>query len=189
MSDRVELYPLGGVPEFELSPCAQEPIHSPGAIQPHGAVLAGLLDSGLVTHASANLMAILGLPAEAVLGQSLTKALGETAGRLLQGVISQDGATLGQMHFLQALHGSLSLHGHRAGRYICVDIEPVRHDSGPKQLFTIVQTALETFRQATTRTELCELAVRALKTITGYDRVMAYRFGDDGHGERIAEAR
>jgi diguanylate cyclase (GGDEF)-like protein len=189
MSDRVELYDLGGVPEFELSPCAQEPIHSPGAIQPHGAVLAGLLDSGLVTHASANLMAILGLPAEAVLGQSLTKALGETAGRLLQGVISQDGATLGQMHFLQALHGSLSLQGHRAGRYICVDIEPVRHDSGPKQLFTIVQTALETFRQATTRTELCELAVRALKTITGYDRVMAYRFGDDGHGEVIAEAR
>jgi diguanylate cyclase (GGDEF)-like protein len=37
--------------------------------------------------------------------------------------------------------------------------------------------------------ELCQLAVRGLQAITGFDRVMAYRFAEDGHGEVIAEAR
>ena len=45
------------------------------------------------------------------------------------------------------------------------------------------------FQHAATCGELCELAVRGLRAITGYDRVMAYRFHDDGHGEVIAEAR
>lgn len=52
----------------------------------------------------------------------------------------------------------------------------------------MVQSVLETFKQATTELELCEMAVRGLKTLTGYDRVMAYCFGKDGHGEVIAES-
>ncbi len=52
----------------------------------------------------------------------------------------------------------------------------------------MVQSVLENFEQATTQFDLCEMAVRGLKALTGYDRVMAYRFGKDGHGEVIAEA-
>jgi len=48
-------HPPGVSPSFDTSSCAQEPIHIPGAIQPHGALLAALVDSRLVTHASANL--------------------------------------------------------------------------------------------------------------------------------------
>jgi two-component system, chemotaxis family, sensor kinase Cph1 len=51
-----------------------------------------------------------------------------------------------------------------------------------------LQSVLEAFKLATGRGELCELAVRGLRTISGYDRVMAYRFADDGHGEVIAES-
>jgi diguanylate cyclase (GGDEF)-like protein/PAS domain S-box-containing protein len=45
------------------------------------------------------------------------------------------------------------------------------------------------FKHAGSALELCELAVDGLKALSGYDRVMAYRFHDDGHGEVIAEAR
>ena len=53
----------------------------------------------------------------------------------------------------------------------------------------LAQSILETFKYASTRIELCELAVTGLRAITGFDRVMAYRFHDEGHGEVIAEAR
>ena len=36
---------------------------------------------------------------------------------------------------------------------------------------------------------LAETVVRELRDLTGYDRVMVYRFDADGHGEIIAEAR
>lgn len=57
----------------------QEPIHIPGAIQPHGAVLAARLEDLLVTHVSANLADILGVPPDAALGHPLSATLGEAA--------------------------------------------------------------------------------------------------------------
>ncbi len=52
----------------DLSLCELEPIHTPGAIQPHGAVVVAHTDGLAVSHASANLEAILGRSAEAALG-------------------------------------------------------------------------------------------------------------------------
>ena len=72
----------------DLTSCEREAIHIPGAIQPHGALLAVLLDGRLVTHASANLAAILGRSAEAVLGRPLEEAIGKEACRgLLQDAV------------------------------------------------------------------------------------------------------
>jgi light-regulated signal transduction histidine kinase (bacteriophytochrome)/FixJ family two-component response regulator len=175
---------------LDPSVCEREPIHIPGAIQSHGALLAALADGQLVTHASANLAAILGRPAAAVLGRTLAEAVGETACRgVLASVGPRDAIGFGQRYSLPGPDGgTLNLHAHRSGRHICVDIEPIRPDPGPRPPWTMVQSVLETFAHAATRVELCELAVRGLKAISGYDRVMAYRFGADGHGEVIAEA-
>ena len=53
----------------------------------------------------------------------------------------------------------------------------------------MVEALLATLSQADSRDELMALAVRELKAATGYDRVMAYRFDEDGHGEVVAEDR
>ena len=55
-------------PETDLTFCEREPIHIPGAIQPHGALLAVLADGFVVTHASANLASFFGPPADAAAG-------------------------------------------------------------------------------------------------------------------------
>jgi diguanylate cyclase (GGDEF)-like protein len=176
--------------ETSLALCELEPIHIPGAIQPHGALLAALADGLLVTHASANLDMILGRPAEAVLGQPLQAAIGKaTCQRLLLATTLRDGHIFGRYDHITGPDGEiLHLRAHRSGRHICVDIEPVGSEQGHSSTILTVHPVLETFRRAAGCDELCELAVRGLKTITGYDRVMAYRFHDDGHGEVIAEA-
>src|ERR1700749_2956469 len=49
--------------ELNLENCDREPIHIPGSIQPHGALLA--FDRlGRLSHASANVPALLGIPLE-----------------------------------------------------------------------------------------------------------------------------
>jgi len=178
------------LPGFDPSLCEREPIHIPGAIQPHGAVLAVLADEGLVTHASANLLAILGRPAEAVLGRPLAEAVGEAAGRVLPGTGPRDGSAFGEVLSVPGPGGgTLHLHAHRTGRHICVDIEPMRREAEQGPPIIMAQSILEAFRQTASIAELCQLAVSGLKALTGYDRVMAYRFAEDGHGEVIAEAR
>ncbi len=82
----------------------------------------------------------------------------------------------------------LHLQAHRSGTDVCVNIEPLIEGLDAMQEIMAVIPALETFRSATSRSEVCALAVRELKAICGYDRVMAYRFDASGNGEVIAES-
>ena len=176
------------LPELDLSICAEEQIHIPGAIQPHGALLAARPGDLLVTHASANLGAILGIPAEAALGQKLPDLLGAAACDSLQRGACLVGGRSGHVDCEATIRGGgFHLRVHLAGRLLCVDIEPRRAVQRDMPVVT-VQPVLESFDAATTRRDLCELAVQGLKTLTGYDRVMAYRLNEGGDGEVIAEA-
>ena len=101
--------PAGTVPGPDPLLCEQEAIHIPGSIQPHGAMLAALADELLVTHASANLRAILGHDAEAALGQPLAAVIGEAACRAVLDAVPQDGSALGQICTLTGPDGALDL--------------------------------------------------------------------------------
>ena len=177
---------------IDLSLCEREPIHTPAAIQPHGAVLIATSDSfasAVVTHASANIGRVLGRPAAAVLGRMLSEVLVDAAATpnsTFNGVADSrglpafiNGPVAGQV---------LQLRSYAAGSRLGVDIEPA--SASAAQIFTdaAAQAVLESFETAHSRLALCELAVRGIRAITGYDRVMAYQFAADGHGEVVAEA-
>ena len=75
----------GGLPRFgeaDLTNCDREPIHIPGSIQPHGAMLVFDRDRKIVTHASANAAAMLGAgeivgsPLDAILARDPRPASG-----------------------------------------------------------------------------------------------------------------
>ena len=185
MIDQIEN--MAALPGQEI--CSQEPIHIPGAIQPHGALLAIEARTLQITHASANIAAFIGLPAEQVLGQHIEKAIGGSANYILQSPELREGCAVTGPTSLRAPDGSkLHLRAYRVQTHIGIDIEPARTDPDRRPLVSMVQQVLETFQQAAAHTELCERAVYGLRAITGYDRVMAYRFNSDGHGEVIAEA-
>jgi len=174
---------LAAPPRPQASSCDAEPIHIPAAIQPQGAFLAALADSGLVSHASANLALILGVPAKTVLCRTLEGIFGTTTGRELLVADYGDRLTIPGPHA-----NTLHLHAFRSGRHLCIDIEPIPASPAEQSPMEKVQATVTHFGRATHRVELCQLAVRGLAAITGYDRVMAYRFAEDGHGEVIAEA-
>ncbi len=175
--------------QLDFSICAQEPIHIPNAIQPHGALLAVRIDDLIVTHASANLIGFLGIAAERVLGQPLEDILDEAVCRALKVARSLDGAALCQMNFPARNGKTLRLTAFQSDRHICIDIEP--NSPGPDRAAALLklQSLTESFKLGAGQKEICTLAVRGLREITGYDRVMAYRFDRDGHGEVVAEAR
>jgi diguanylate cyclase (GGDEF)-like protein len=190
MRGRREIHQRSSRPKLDLSLCDAEPIHIPGAIQPHGAILGVRIDDLVVTHASANLLSILGIPAEPTLGRPLQEAIGEVLCRALLDVESFAAKTSYQRVSMRAPDGrALSLDAHQSGKHICIDIEPADAEGAQRPLLNSIQSILATFKHAVAPAELCDLAVRGLRKITGYDRVIAYRFAEDGHGEVIAEAR
>jgi PAS domain S-box-containing protein len=169
-------------PLIDLSQCEREPIHIPGAIQPHGALLAATLEGLRISHASENLAAILGRSPQAVLGQTLAEAVGESAARELAAAAQAD--AIGACT-IEARGARLHLRAHRAGPRLCIDIEPIIPEASVP--YTAMQLMLDQFKSARTPVELFDLAVRALRAVTRFDRVIAYRFHPDGHGDVIAE--
>ena len=171
--------------------CDHEPIHVPGAIQPHGALLAAPVDGLMVSHASENLESMLGRSAALTLGRPLGEVIGERAIRALSGLGPSPYVNLSCALVPPYLSGAQAhLRLFRSGRHICVDIEPLWPplDAETPNL-SETDALLATLSRANSRDELLALAVRGLRASTGYDRVMAYRFDDGGHGEVVAEDR
>ena len=114
-----------GPPDLDLAQCAQENIHIPNAIQPHGALLAARTSDLVITHASANLAAILGKPAAQVLGRPLREIFGDATCQILTGASARSDPGSSQADFRITIGGvPIHLCGHRSGPLLCIDIEP-----------------------------------------------------------------
>src|SRR4051812_29034808 len=60
-----------------LENCDQEPIRTPGAIQPHGALVAVEATTFVISHSSDNLAEFFGIDPHAAIGQHLSVLLDE----------------------------------------------------------------------------------------------------------------
>ena len=184
--------PLAPPSEVNLTTCDREPIHLSGAIQPHGVLLAVSEVDLLVRVASANTQAHLGLDPAQVLGASLHEAIGAGTVERLQGAIA-DPRAAGTDPLVCHLAGEVSydLTWHRIDGMIVVELEPsdLALTTLTSSMFSDVRHAMDLLQSASGVLDVCEVAAAETAHLTGYDRVMVYRFHPDGHGEVVAEQR
>jgi light-regulated signal transduction histidine kinase (bacteriophytochrome)/CheY-like chemotaxis protein len=178
--------------EAMLDACAREPIHIPGAIQPHGALLAFDPGTSLICHASANLRSWLAVGPTPLKGQPLASLFdSETCARIDRAVRAHHAS--GVHHEIVDLHRSdpacpaqgLQAMVHRFGGLGIVEIE-----LAPAQQLdwmNIHNGIVSAVRAAADLQELLAIATREIKAHTGFDRVMVYRFHADWHGEVVDE--
>ncbi len=170
----------------DLTNCEREQIHLAGSIQPHGALLV-VADSDLtILQASANAREFFGLDRDPQ-GLSL-EALG---GDLWRGVRQTPRVRSPIPYVLPCAVGAnrrpLNALLHRASAdEIVVELERAGdlHDFSSD-----IDRALATVLSATSLQTLCDESARIFKEIAGYDRVMIYRFDEEGHGEVFAETK
>jgi len=170
----------------ELTNCDLEPIHHIGAIQPVGFFIA-TSSEWLISHVSANaadflggsIQALLGIPLRDVfIGEAvhairnrMTMLRGPDAVERIFGISLQDGGAL----FDIAIHIS--------GTTIIVEAEPSQA-AGELNAAAMVRSMMSWIKG---QKHLAREAVRLVQGLTGFDRVMVYRFHDDDTGEVIAE--
>jgi PAS domain S-box-containing protein len=172
--------------QADLSNCEREQIHLAGSIQPHGALLLVGEPDQTIVQVSANAAAFLGL--DQLLGRSLADIPGDIAERLRPHLADElrDVARGVRCHIgpRWALFDGL-IHRPADGGLI-VELER----PGPPVNFSHhLETALQSITEAVTVPAVCNAAASIFKKLTGYDRVMVYRFDEQGHGEVFAEER
>ena len=89
----------------------------------------------------------------------------------------------------EVLARRLDVSVHRGDGLLICEFEPAGEEpSSFSSFYADVRRALLRLRSAQSVAGLCQAAVEQIRALTGYDRVVAYRFdGDGGPGEVIAE--
>jgi light-regulated signal transduction histidine kinase (bacteriophytochrome) len=169
--------------------CADEPIRVPGSIQRHGFLL--LLDDRdeHVVAASQNTEDFLQVPLGLVLGTSVETVLErEVLGALRAITHSSDNE--GLLTYL----GSFQMRGHffsvvthRVNGERVLEFELTDRLVNPEmtnQVFTNFVSKLNGLRS---ELELCSAITEQIKDLTGFNRVLLYRFDEAGHGTVLCE--
>jgi chemotaxis family two-component system sensor kinase Cph1 len=167
----------------DLNQCASEPIHIPGSIQPHGCLLAFDSGSHVVVQASFNTEAFLGVAASDLIGRRLSDALPLEMARKVIDALSTP--LLAVPVALQSSEVHAALH-EQAGITI-LEVEHATTDSHPPA--TAIGTALRHLSTIGALDSLLQATVHVVRELSGFDRVVVYRFDEDGHGEVVSEAR
>ncbi len=186
----------------DLTNCEREPIHLAGSVQPHGALLVLRDDADLmVLQGSRNAGALLGKPVERLRGQPLATLGGDVAARVADLRAKQDLAEpVALQCSLTLAQGPRRFEGalHRLGGLLLLELEPAEGPAPgmplpvslePAVLGGAIASAVQRFSAAPSIGLLSDAVVQVFRELTGYDRVMVYKFDPDGHGQVIAEAR
>ena len=177
---------------IDLTNCDREPIHIPGLIQPHGVLLV-LQDPTLdIIQVSSNTQSILGRQPEELLGKPLSDLLDAKQIQTLRQCLSEDFESINPLN-LSVKHQNKSLYFdgivHRVEAAIVLELEQ-KKTRGRADFFDFYQQVRGTItriQKAPTLLEMCQIGVKEVRRITGFDRVMVYRFDPDGAGSVIAE--
>lgn len=178
----------------DLTNCEREPIHVPGAVQPHGVLLAVSEPDLVVRVVSANSASMVGLEPDELLGRRLDEVVhGELAAAVLE---ASHTARDPSEHY--PLSTTLEVDGeeiavdallHRSDDLLVVEVEP---GAGPltfDMTYRATRVAVGRINRATSPEELFAIAAEEVRRLTGFDRVMVYRFDAEWNGEVVAEDR
>jgi len=172
--------------EIDLSACDREPIHLSGAIQPHGLLLVADSVSLRVVAGAGDLEGRLH-------SDWLDHPLVELLAQSVEGPLAQVRALPGSTASLATVRGLSEVFDasvHLSGEHVVVELEPPP-DLSASAVSTLSRLdAMGTaFERAPDLPSLCQRAAAAFRELTGFERIMVYRFLDDGAGMVLAEDR
>ena len=176
--------------EIDLTNCDREPIHLLGAIQPIGFLVAVSTD-WLIARVSANIVEFFDVAIADIIGQSSTALFSPDAIHAMRNRLALLRGTDGIERLFRC---SLTDGGrpfdvalHLSGSNVIIEAEPSTEQNYGDATGT-VRAMIGRLEQAADLTQFYNEGARQMRALTGFDRVMLYRFAEDGSGEVVSES-
>ena len=184
------------MPDFQvdLTNCDREPIHIPGQIQSHGFMIV-LDQEGKIRFFSDNIQNFISGIEKNLLDKSIEYLESFFENSPLNNMLAQV-LHLGRINGYEQINPyQVTILGKRfyliisrSAQYEVLEFEPDGSAANIDVQKLIGRSVSEMLADKNLQNLLNNTAVQ-VKNIIHYDRVMIYRFADDGHGEVVAEAR
>lgn len=172
-----------------LTNCEQEPIHIPGSIQPHGFLIA--IDTNFtVRYASGNIKDYTLLSVGEILQKPIEILIGTHQMTEFQNYIEHLQNKITTPHIVNIKNLQFQCVIHHSSDFLICEFEPVSEFI--PRVSTVYDQAINFAKymgQAMTLQQLCDSVATEIRALTGYDRVMVYRFDKEYNGEVFAESK
>ncbi len=175
--------------------CDTEPINFIGSVQPHGCLISVDETRLRINFASANTSQYLGLDYRDLLGSDLSSVIGpENCAELLRLPLDPMTPDLLRPWFVDFKmpddsDKSMECMPHRCGGQLILEF--LHREPEPTSIWEeemLRQRFISDLIKPNAMEELAHVSAEIMRNVTGFDRVMIYRFADDKHGEVIAES-
>jgi len=181
------------LPHPDHSKCEQEQVQLIGQIQPYGILFALSEPDFVVRQVSANVLARLGKSPETVIGKSFEHVLGAQQFEAFRFLVHGDRPLIVMMLKLSTNDGSIDLDCsvHRRDGMLIAEFELLEgaHSLGALDVDNHIRAPLANMERAPDIEELSRVAANEVRRLSGFDRVMVYRFDKDWNGEVLAEIK
>jgi two-component system, chemotaxis family, sensor kinase Cph1 len=186
-----------GTPDLNLASLKQPSINILTKIQSHGVLLVLQEPELTVLQVSNNTSMAFGLAAERLLGQPLEQILDEFQVDQFKAGLQADNLDLinpskvwvrksgdDYLVFDAVFHRS-------ADGFLVLELEPAQTNETIPFLsfYHLAKASIGQLSATANLHAFGEIVVGEVRKVTGFDRVMLYKFDEDGHGEVIAEAK
>ena len=170
--------------------CESEAIHIPGTIQSHGFLLAVTERNYTVAFCSENCVDFLNKTHIELLGKNLETIFSKAEFENIQQQFNEFSTDLLQPFIINYEEKSFHVTAHKSDEVIILEFELFAE---AKMALPDVLIQMKRFAYHTQRADnlqsLCQDIADETRSITGYDRVMIYRFDKEYNGEVFAESK
>ncbi|MBX5203645.1 HWE histidine kinase domain-containing protein [Rhizobium sp. NZLR1] len=174
----------------DLTNCDREPIHQLGSVQPFGFLLA-ISSDWIVTRASENLMEFLGIAQADALGCPVTSLITPEALHTIRNKLTTlRGSDVVERIFGLALmpdQNRFDVAVHLNEGQVIIEGERCQEDRRDSPSLSM-RSMMSRLDHTETMEAFFREGARQARALTGFDRVMVYRFDDGGSGEVVTEA-
>jgi chemotaxis family two-component system sensor kinase Cph1 len=182
---------------MDITTCDREPIHIPGAIQPHGFLIALDVTTWTVRYASENAGDFLAVTATAALGRSVEELFAPATVAALRQAATNPLFTQRALFIAHEQSAgkrrsssfTLLAHQHRGCVIIEGEVFEGELQPGPLGVHHEMDKLLAGMEAATDMRSLLQTAAEQTRRITGFDRVLIYRFDPEWNGHVEVEDR
>jgi two-component system, chemotaxis family, sensor kinase Cph1 len=175
----------------------QNPIHTLNQIQPHGVLLVLQEPDLEILQVSSNTRAILSLAPENLLQKKLEELLDPFQVERFKAALAAD-----NLDYINPTKVWARTRGddyvvfdavfHRnAEGFLLLELEPaISQENIPfLSFYHLAKVSINQLQERASLRDFCQVIVKEVRKITGFDRVMLYKFDEDGHGAVVAEEK
>jgi chemotaxis family two-component system sensor kinase Cph1 len=183
--------------DINVARLEQEPIHISGKIQPHGVIFVLEEPELKILQVSKNTSTLFGIPPENMVQRNLEELLDSfQVDRLKAGLSEENIDFINPTKVWVRKKGDDYLvfdsivHRNPDG-FLILELEPaISQESIPfLSFYHLARASINQLQETSNLRNFCQIIVEEVRKVTGFDRVMLYKFDDDGHGAVIAEEK